>query len=322
MIIISEKIARQTVNITDAITAVEKVFSAMEKGKAENYPVVRESLESMKAVFGVKSGYDGQGMALGLKAGGYWSENLSRGLENHQSGILLFDHETGRAKAVISATYLTGLRTAASSALAAKYIARKESKVLGIIGAGGQAVYQIMGMKALLGIEKVIAFDLSPKKIETLGEKMSEINLPFEAADAQATAEQADIIVTVTPSKSPVIKKKWIRSGTHICAMGADTKGKQELPEDLVAASSVFVDSIEQAITIGECQKAYGLGLISRSSIKGTLGGLINGSVPGRKNRDEITVFDGTGVALQDLAVAQLSIDLAVERNLVVDYDY
>ena len=92
MIIISEKIAQQTVKITDAIAAVKKVFSAMEKGKAENYPVVRESLESMKAVFGVKSGYDGQGMALGLKAGGYWSENLSRGLENHQSGILLFDH--------------------------------------------------------------------------------------------------------------------------------------------------------------------------------------------------------------------------------------
>ncbi len=322
MIIISEKISQQTVSIMDAIGVVESVFSAMENGEAENYPVVRESLNSLNAVFGVKSGFDGEGMALGLKAGGYWKDNLSRGVENHQSGILLFDHVTGRAKAVISATYLTGLRTAASSALAAKYIARKDSKTLGIFGAGGQAEFQILAMKNLLGIEKVIAFDISSENLESLAEKMADNGLAFQASDAQSTASQADIIITVTPSNSPILEKEWIQKGTHICAMGADTKGKQELPVDLVSESSVFVDSIEQAISIGECQNAYGQGLLSESSIKGTIGGLINGIVPGRQHPEEITIYDGTGVALQDLAVGQLALDLAVERNLVVDHEY
>jgi ornithine cyclodeaminase len=322
MFVISEKIAQQTVNILDAIGVVERVFSAMEKQEAVNYPVVRESLDSLNAVFGVKSGFDGAGMALGLKAGGYWKDNLSRGVENHQSGILLFDHETGRAKAVVSATYLTGLRTAASSALAAKYIARKDSKTLGIFGAGGQAEFQILAMAKLLGIEKVIAFDISTKNLELLAEKMAESSLDFQVGDAESTASQADILVTVTPSQSPILEKNWIQKGTHICAMGADTKGKQELPVDLVSESHVFVDSIDQAISIGECQNAYNQGMLSESSIKGTIGGLINGNAPGRVNPDEITIYDGTGVALQDLAVGQLALDLAVERNLVVDYEY
>ncbi|NNK12991.1 MAG: ornithine cyclodeaminase family protein, partial [Desulfofustis sp.] len=245
MFVISEKIAQQTVNILDAIGVVERVFSAMEKQEAVNYPVVRESLDSLNAVFGVKSGFDGAGMALGLKAGGYWKDNLSRGVENHQSGILLFDHETGRAKAVVSATYLTGLRTAASSALAAKYIARKDAKTLGIFGAGGQAEFQIMAMAGLLGIEKVIAFDISTKNLELLAEKMAETSLDFQVGDAESTASQADILVTVTPAQSPILEKNWIQKGTHICAMGADTKGKQELPVDLVSESNVFVDSLE-----------------------------------------------------------------------------
>ena len=322
MIVISEQDARALVSIEAAIEAVEQCFAAMARGQARNYPVVRELVGYRDAVFGVKTGCDTAAPILGLKAGGYWPHNLAQGLGNHQSSTLLFDADTGRASALVSANYLTGVRTGAASAIAIKHLSRPDASVLGLIGAGVQSQYQLRATLAVRPIRKVCAWNPSADKLAAFGRLVQELGLEFEAADRQAVAASADILITVTPSKQALVERSWVRPGTHISAMGADTRGKQELDPLLVAAAVLFVDEAAQAISIGECQHAFSAGLITQQSFRGSLGQVIAGLCDGRRSASEITLFDGTGVALQDLVVADLAVRLARQRGVgsVVDY--
>ena len=322
MIVISEQDARALVSIEAAIEAVEQAFAAMARGQARNYPVVRELVGHRDAVFGVKTGCDTAAPILGLKAGGYWPHNLAQGLGNHQSSTLLFDPDTGRASALVSANYLTGVRTGAASAIATTHRSRPDASVLGMIGAGVQSQYQLRATLAVRPIRKVCAWNPSADKLAAFGRLVQELGLEFEAADRQAVAASADILITVTPSKQALVERSWVRPGTHISAMGADTRGKQELDPQLVAAAVLFVDEAAQAISIGECQHAFSAGLITEQSFRGSLGQVIAGLCDGRRSAQEITLFDGTGVALQDLVVADLAVRLAKQRGVgsVVDY--
>ncbi|MDB5999127.1 MAG: ornithine cyclodeaminase [Rhizobacter sp.] len=308
------------VSIGDALAAVERTFAAGDCGLARSYPVVREGLGQHGAVFGVKSGFDMSAGVLGLKAGGYWPENASMGLGNHQSTILLFDPRTGRPSALIGANYLTGVRTGAASALAIRHLARQDASTLSLIGAGAQAMHQVRAALAVRPLKRVIAWSPAAAQLESLGQQVRALGLEFDAA---ATAEQAvraaDILVTVTPSTSAIVMTEWVRPGTHISAMGADTVGKQELASGLVAAARVVVDSVEQAVTIGECQHAFKEGLLRREDLTETLGGLASGRLSGRQAHDEITVFDSTGIALQDLAPAAQAVARARELGLGVE---
>lgn len=323
MWVISEEDARALVSVENAIAEVEKSFAAMARGEARNYPVVREVVGYQDAVFGVKTGCDTSAPILGLKAGGYWPHNLALGLTNHQSSTLLFDPETGRASALVSANYLTGVRTGAASAIATKYLSRPDSTVLGIIGTGAQSAYQLRATLAVRPIRKVYAWDPSPENLVTFGRTVAELGLEYAPqTERQAVAANADILITVTPSQQALVEKSWVRAGTHISAMGADTKGKQELDPALVASAALFVDEAEQAITIGECQHAYNAGLITDQSFRGSIGEVIAGLCDGRRTAQEITLFDGTGVALQDLVVAALAVRLAAERGLGSRVEY
>lgn len=323
MLIISEELARQLVSVEDAIGAVEQTFAAMARGEARNYPVVREVVGHWDAVFGVKTGADVSAPFLGLKAGGYWPHNMARGLTNHQSATLLFDPETGRAAALVSANYLTGIRTGAASAIASKHLSRTDASSLGIIGTGAQSVYQLRATLAVRPISRVLAWDLSEASLAAFGEIVAELGLDYAPqAERQAVASGADILITVTPSRQALVEKSWVRPGTHINAMGADTKGKQELHPALVAAAVIFVDEAAQAFTIGECQHAYAAGLIGDSDVRASLGAVIAGMGEGRRNAEEITLFDGTGVSLQDLVVADLAVKRATEQGLGVTVEY
>jgi ornithine cyclodeaminase len=323
MIVISEQDARALVSVEDAIAVVEQSFAAMARGEARNYPVVREAVGLHGAVFGVKTGCDTAAPILGLKAGGYWPQNLAKGLGNHQSSTLLFDPETGRASALVSANYLTGVRTGAASAIATKFLSRPESSVLGLIGAGVQSQYQLQATLAVRGIRKVVAWDPSAQNLAAFGEIVKQRGLEFVAApDCHTVAAGCDILITVTPSQQALVARDSVRPGTHICAMGADTRGKQELDPQLVAAASVFVDEPAQALSIGECQHAFAAGLITAESLRGTLGQVVSGLCGGRRDEAEITLFDGTGVALQDLVVADLAVRMVRKDGgcSVVDY--
>jgi len=323
MIVVSEQDARALVSVEDAIAAVEKTFAAMARGHARNYPVVREAVGYRDAVFGVKTGADTQAPLLGLKAGGYWPQNLAQGLGNHQSATLLFDPETGRARALVSANYLTGIRTGAAGAIATRHLSRADSCVLGLIGAGAQAEYQLRATLAVRPIRQVVAWSPSAQRLAAFGAIVHELGLEFvAAADCRRVAEAADVLITVTPSREPLVRKAWVRPGTHVNAMGADTRGKQELDPLLVASGAVFVDEAAQALTIGECQHAFAAGLITADSFRGSIGQLVAGLCEGRRCEAEVTVFDGTGVALQDLVVADLAVQLAQQGGgcTVIDY--
>ena len=322
MLIISESLAQDLVSIEDAIEAVAATFIAMAQGQARNYPVVREVVGYADAVYGVKAGGDISAPFLGLKAGGYWPHNLPRGLTNHQSSTLMFDPETGRASGLVSANYLTGVRTGAASALAARALSRPDASVLGIIGTGGQSVHQLRSTAKVRGLTRVHAWDPMPENVARFAAAVTALGLEYVAETSpQAVAEAAEILITVTPSQKPILFKGWVHPGTHISAMGADTKGKQELDPSLVAAARLFVDEAAQAISIGECQHAFAQGLIGAADLT-ALGAVLEGRAEGRRSEAEITLFDGTGVALQDLVVADLAMRRAIEqgRGVVVDY--
>ena len=323
MLILSEQDARRLVGVEDAIAAVEQTFVAMARAQARNYPVVREVLGYQDAVFGVKTGADTSAPLLGLKAGGYWPHNAARGLGNHQSSTLLFDPESGRAKALVSANYLTGVRTGAASALATRALARPDGSVLAILGTGVQSVYQLKATLAVRPIRRVRAWDPSAEQLRSFGRAVAELGLAYEPqADPRAAVAGADVVITVTPSQRPLVEAGWLAPGAHVSAMGADTKGKQELAAEVVAAAAVFVDEPAQAVSIGECQHAFGAGLITLADLRGTLGEVLAGLRPGRRSDSEITLFDGTGVALQDLAVAELAVRLATANGVGVRVEY
>ncbi|MFM0043020.1 ornithine cyclodeaminase family protein [Paraburkholderia sediminicola] len=321
MLIIPEQLASQLVSVEDAIAAVGDAFAASHTGNARSYPVVREQTGHADAVFGVKAGFDASLPVLGLKAGGYWPGNVKRGLGNHQSSVLLFDADTGRAVALVGANYLTGIRTGAASALATRGLASPDASILGIVGTGAQSIHQYRATCAVRPITRVLAWDPNPDNLRTLRDEVEADGLRFDALSLEAVARHADVLITVTPSHMPLIRREWIRPGVHINAMGADTIGKQELEVELVAAASIVVDEIQQAVSIGECQHAYARGLLAAEKLRFTLGGLVSGAQQ-RGATDDITIFDGTGTALQDLAVAALACRRALSEGLGVACDF
>ncbi|MEJ6394159.1 iminosuccinate reductase BhcD [Gymnodinialimonas sp. 2305UL16-5] len=295
-----------------AFAAVEQVFADMASGSARNFPVVREAMPTEDALYGFKGGV-APGI-LGLKAGGYWPHNLDKnGLINHQSTVFLFDPETGRVSAMVGGNLLTALRTAAASAVSIKHLARLDAKVLGMIGAGHQAKFQLRAALEQRDFDKVIAWNLHPEMLPGLAEVAAETGIPFEPVDLSGMIA-ADAIITITSSFAPTLLAEHVSPGTHIACMGTDTIGKQEVEAALLGKATVFCDEVAQSTTLGEAQHAVSNGLISADAIT-QIGAVINGTHPGRTSNREITLFDGTGVGLQDLAVAGSIVDVAVANG-------
>ncbi len=314
MLIVSEDTCKQVVGRGQAFDAVESVFSAMASGDAYNFPVIREAIGHADALYGFKSGFDRAGLVLGLKSGGYWPGNEKRGLTNHQSTVFLFDADTGQPAAMVGGNHLTALRTAAASSVSIKHLARKDARVLGMVGAGHQSAFQMRAAVEQHEFDKIIGWNYHPEMLSRLADTASDIGLPFEAVDLDRLGGEADVIITITSSFKPILDVKQIKPGTHLACMGTDTRGKQEVDAKLVAAATVFTDEVAQSISIGECQHAIADGLIAETAIT-AIGDVINKKHPGRTSADEITLFDGTGVGLQDLAVASVAARLAQEKG-------
>lgn len=312
MAIVPEGMIADLLTRDAAFGAVETVFAAMAAGAAQNFPVVREAMPTEDALYGFKGGV-APGV-LGLKAGGYWPHNLEkRGLINHQSTVFLFEPETGRVKAMVGGNLLTALRTAAASSVSIKHLARSDAKVLGMIGAGHQATFQMRAALETHDFEKVIGWNLHPEMLPNLAAVAAEMDIPFEAVDLPGLT-QADVIITITSSFAPSLLAEHVSPGTHIACMGTDTIGKQEVEAALLGKATIFCDEVAQSTTLGEAQHAVAAGLLAADAIT-QIGAVINGTHPGRTSDDEITLFDGTGVGLQDLAVASSIVDTAVANG-------
>ena len=318
MLIVPERDIADLMTPEAAFEAVESVFAAMASGAAYNFPVVREAIGHENALYGFKGGFDRSGLTLGLKAGGYWPDNLAkRGLINHQSTIFLFDADTGMVRAMVGGNLLTALRTAAASSVSIRHLARKDARVLGMVGAGHQAKFQLRAALKHGSFDKVIGWNLHPEMLPRLGAVAAELGLPFEAVPLERMRE-ADVIVTITSSPAASLMAAHVSKGTHLACMGTDTVGKQEVEAALVAGASVFTDEVAQSISIGEAQHAVAAGTLDAAAIT-PLGEVLTGGHPGRRSAQEITLFDGTGVGLQDLAVAAVAVARARERGMGIE---
>ena len=318
MLVVAEKHISGLMTPEAAFDAVESVFAAMARGDAYNFPVVREALGEGRQ-YGFKSGLDRAGGMLGVKAGGYFPGNMARGITNHQSTVYLFDPDTGRPTAMVGGNLLTALRTAAASAISIDRLARANAKILGMVGAGHQAAFQLRAAARVRRFEKVIGWNYHPDMLPRLGEVAAELGLPFEAVPIERMAE-ADVIVTITSSPAASLMSAHVAPGTHLACMGTDTIGKQEVEPALLARARVFTDEVGQSVTIGEAQHAIAQGLIATADIT-PIGAVIAGLAPGRQSDGQITLFDGTGVGLQDLAVAGAAVRRAEERGLAVSVE-
>jgi alanine dehydrogenase len=321
MLIVPEREIANLMTREAAFDAVEAVFAAMASEDAYNFPVIREAIGHENALYGFKGGFDKAGKTLGVKAGGYWPNNLEKhGIINHQSTIFLFDPDTGKVSAMVGGNLLTALRTAAASSVSIKHLARKDAKIMGMVGAGHQATFQLRAALEQRDFEKVIGWNYHPEMLINIEKIANEAGVPFEAVALERMAE-ADVIISITSAFAPSLMADHISPGTHIACMGTDTKGKQEVEASLLGRATVFTDEVAQSITIGEAQHAVAEGLIKQSDIH-QIGKVINGTHKGRSSDDEITLFDGTGVGLQDLAVAASVVELALKNGVAIDVEF
>ena len=321
MIIVPEKEIAGLMTRDAAFDAVEATFASMAKRSAYNFPVIREAIGHADALYGFKSGFDRESLALGLKSGGFWPGNDAKGLTNHQSTIFLFDADTGKCRALVGGNLLTALRTAAASSVSIKHLARADSKVLGMIGAGHQSVFQMRAALEQRDFEKVIGRNYHPEMLSRLADLAAELDIPFEAVDLDRLGHEADVIISITSAFAPSLMDAHVSEGTHIACMGTDTKGKQEVEAALLGRASVFTDEVAQSVSIGEAQHAIANGLLTADQIT-EIGAVINGDALGRTSSEDITVFDGTGVGLQDLAVASSVVDLAIAKGVAIEVDF
>jgi len=304
--VIPDELVARIIGIDDAIALVEAAFAADARGAHQNFPVVRERLpDPFGGVFGIKSGFVVGDGILGLKAGGYWPGNRAAGLPPHQSTILLFDPASGRPAALIGANAITGLRTGAAGAVAAKYLARPDAASAGLIGCGAQGRRQLAALAKVRPLRRVRVWDRAPDAAAVLAADLGpSLGVPIELApDAEGVVRSSDIVVTATAAGGVVVRDAWVRPGQHLTAIGADTVGKQELDPAILRRSTLVVDSRAQAARLGETQHlATDAG--STDPVHAELGEIVAGRAPGRRGPEEITVFDATGVTFQDLVVA------------------
>ncbi|RLF12240.1 MAG: alanine dehydrogenase [Thermoprotei archaeon] len=248
-------------------------------------------------------------------------KNVEKGLRTVMSTVILVDPETGFPLAIMDGGHITDLRTGAAGGVAAKYLARKDSKVIGMIGAGRQARTQLAALTTIYGkLEAVRVYDISRERAQSFVEEMGKLYsgvANFKAVDsAEEAVKGADIVVTATPSRQPIVKDEWVGPGTHFNCIGADAPGKEELDPMILKRAKIVVDDMEQAIHSGEVNVPLSKGLLSEKDIHAEIGEVVAGLKPGRESESEITVFCSTGLAVQDAVTAKLAYEKAKEKGL------
>ena len=304
-------------SMSEVLKAVELAFKLKTEGRTVMPPKLYLDLTEYQGDFRAMPAYiDG---SVGIKWVSVYPDNWKYGLPSVIAVIVLCDSHTGLPLAIMDGTYITDMRTGAAGAVAVKYLARKDSSVIGMIGAGRQAETQLQAINEVLpGIKEVKTFDQRREVSQRYAKEMGvKLNINIRLVENVEEAAEADIVVTTTPSRKPIIEKRYIRPGTHINAIGADAKGKQELDGNLVKEAKLVVDDIEQSSHSGEINVPLSDCLIKVDDIYGTLGEIVANLKRGRENDQEITIFDSTGLAIQDIICAKLVYERYVQRHSV-----
>ena len=307
-LLVDRSSVRELLGLRECIDAVEMVFRRQGEGK-----IPRSGILGVRAQNGglhVKAAsLPGAKNYIAAKLNTNFPQNYARfGLPTIQGLIVLYDADDGRPLAVLDSTEITIKRTAAATAVAAKYLARKNSSVAGVCGCGEQGRAHLRALSLMFPLRKVYAFDIDPHASRRLAAQLSgESHADIEfVGDPSAAIRHCDIVVACTPSTEFYVRRKDVSPGTFIAAIGADDSHKQEIDPALLPSAKVVADSLEQVCLIGDTHHAIASSLMRKEDIYGELSEIVAGRKPGRTSDDEIIVFDSTGIAIEDAATATL----------------
>jgi ornithine cyclodeaminase/alanine dehydrogenase len=312
--------------MSDCISAVEEAFREFELGTTQMPTRVSLSLGDKSGWLGAMPAYLARAGSLSTKIVSVYGNNATlRGIPNVLATIILNDVETGRAEAILEGSYITAMRTGAVSGVATKYLARNDSEVLGVFGAGVQARKQLEAVREVRKIKTVIVFDTDRYRAQGfLAEISTASNLNASVASSPTELVRAsDIIVTATTSTTPVFSGREVKPGTHINAIGAFTPTSREIDDETVSTSKIVVDSIDASLAeAGDIIIPLKEGVIQRQDIRAELGEIITGKKPARTSLQEKTLFKSVGLGIQDAAVAKLVFEKAQRVGVGTQVDF
>ena len=323
-LLLTRKDVSELLTLNDCVLAVEQAFRLHGQGRAPAPGVL--GVHAQDGGFHIKAGTLPLGRKyFAAKANANFPGNPARGLPTIQGVILLFDADNGQVLAVLDSMEITTLRTGAASAVAAKYLARKDSRTAMICGCGNQGRVQLCAISHVVPLEKAFAWDIQRDVAERFAAAMAaELGIAVTSVDDLPMAlRQSDICVTCTPAKKFFIHEKDVPQGMFIAAVGADNEEKQELdPALLGPKNKVVADVVAQCATIGDVHHALTAGTASVSGVYAELGEIVCGKKPGRTSTEEITIFDSTGMALQDVASAAVVYERAMTTGKGLMFDF
>ncbi len=317
IIFLGARDVRSLLSMEDCIAAVEEAFRLHGEGKAQAPGVLGVHVDN--GGFHIKAGLlDLRMRYFAAKVNGNFPGNPSRfDLPTIQGVIVLCDAEQGTPLAVMDSRDVTSLRTAAATAVAARYLARPTSQTVTICGCGEQGRHQVRALAHIFHLRNVFAFDTSAERATRFAEELSpDLHLAITAVNELRPAlAQSDICVTCTPSHQPVLCADDVPEGTFAAAVGADNPHKSEIHPALMTKAKVVCDVLEQCAVMGDLHHALESGAMCRADVFAELGSIVAGKKPGRESEKEITIFDSTGMALQDVAAAAVVYEKAVRQN-------
>jgi len=310
--------------LDQCIAAVESAFrehglSRTSAPKVLGMPAVDGGFHIKAALLTLESAY------FAAKLNGNFFNNGERfGMPNIQGLLILADARNGYPLAVMDSIEITILRTGAATAVAAKYLARSDATVATICGCGHQGRVQLRALARAVPLNKVFAFDLDDSRARNLADELAEeLELQIEVVqDLPAAARKSDVCITCTPARKFILRKQDIAPGAFVAGVGADSEQKQELDPELMASSKVVADIREQCAEIGDLHHAISSGVMRLEDVHAELGEIVAGRKPGRTSKEEITIFDSTGTALQDVAAAAAAYERAIKEGLGTRFQF
>jgi alanine dehydrogenase len=319
VLLLTWKEVDELLDMKEVIQSVERAFKEKGNQKVQMPPKMYLNFDRYEGDLRTMPAYLETLDIAGVKIVNSHSRNREVGLPSVMAIIEIVDPKTGRPLAIMDGTNITSYRTGAASAVAAKYLARQDSKVLGIIGAGAQAYTQVEAISKVVHIEEIMIFDIVREASDRLARYITNRGISPKVSirdEARNVVKEADILITLTPSKTPIVYANWLKKGVHINAMGADAPGKQELDPEILKKGKIIVDDTEQTLHSGEVNVPISKGMLKKEDIYAELGEIIVGNKKGRTNESEITIFDSTGLAILDVAVGHLIYRKALVKNV------
>jgi ornithine cyclodeaminase len=319
LLVLSEHEVERLLDMESCVEAMTEVLTSLARGELHQplRSVIRPDVPELMGIMPAYRG--GESPAWSLKEIVVVPGNPARGLDAHQGGVLLHDGETGKLVALLNASPITAIRTAAVSAVATRALARSDARRVAILGAGVQARAHVDAMRAVLDDPEIRIWTRTLESAEKLAADVGAIVAP----SADAALFGAEVVCTTTSAREPVLERRWLARGAHVNAVGACLPTIRELDTETVAHSSFFVDRRESALSeAGDYLLAAAEGAIGPDHIRAELGEVLAGLHPGREHEDELTVFKSLGIAVEDLASAELVVRRARERGVGTEVDF